>query len=96
MTYETCYKIAKDTEENPELPSSAATRTIKRYASLHPYNLQQKTAVMIEQFREITRHEIGGRAKAMVVTASRLHAVRYYREFIGYILEKKIPLCLTL
>jgi len=85
MTYETCYKIAKDTEENPELPSSAATRTIKRYASLHPYNLQQKTAVMIEQFREITRHKIGGRAKAMVVTASRLHAVRYYREFKRYI-----------
>ena len=84
-TYKTCYKIAKDTEDNPELPSSKATRTIKRYATLHPYNLQQKTAIMVEQFREVTKHKIGGRAKAMVVTSSRLHAVRYYHEFKRYI-----------
>ena len=42
MTYNTCYKIAKDTEENPEVPSSTAVRTINRFASLHPHNLQQK------------------------------------------------------
>ena len=84
-TYKTCYKIAKDTEDNPELPSSKATRTIKRYATLHPYNLQQKTAIMVEQFREVTKHKIGGRAKAMVVTSSRLHAVRYYHQFKRYI-----------
>ena len=84
-TYRTCYKIAKDTEENPELPSTKATRTIKRYATLHPYNLQQKTAIMVEQFREVTKHKIGGRAKAMVVTSSRLHAVRYYHQFKRYI-----------
>ena len=42
MTYSTCYKIAKDTEENPEVPSSTAVRTINRFASLHPHNLQQK------------------------------------------------------
>lgn len=88
MTYRVCYKIAKDTEDNPELPSSPATRTIKRFASLHPYNLQQKTIIMIEHFRETTRHKIGGRAKAMVVTASRLHAVRYYHEFKRYIEAK--------
>ena len=88
MTYKTCYKIARETEENPELPSSPATRTIKRFASLHPYNLQQKTAIMIEHFRENTRHKINGRAKAMVVTASRLHAVRYYHEFKKYIESK--------
>jgi type I restriction enzyme R subunit len=85
MTYKTCYKIAKDTADNPEVPSSKAVKTIKRYASLHPHNLQQKTAVIIEQFREITKNKIGGRAKAMVVTSSRLHAVRYYHEFKHYI-----------
>lgn len=85
MTYETCYQIAKATEDNPEVPPSKAVRTIKRYASLHPYVLSQKTAIMVELFREITRHKIGGRAKAMVVTASRLHAVRYYHEFKRYI-----------
>ncbi len=88
MTYKTCYKIAKETEDNPALPSSLATRTIKNYQSLHPYNLQQKTAIIIEQFREVTKKKIGGRAKAMVVTSSRLHAVRYYHEFKHYIERK--------
>jgi len=89
MTYKTCYRIAKDTAENPEVPVSKAVKTIKRYASLHPHNLQQKTAVIIEQFREITKNKIGGRAKAMVVTSSRLHAVRYYHEFKNYLEKKK-------
>ena len=39
---------------------------------LHPHNIAQKTEVMIEHFHAVTRHKIGGRAKAMVVTGSRL------------------------
>jgi type I restriction enzyme R subunit len=85
MTYKTCYKIAKAVEDNPKVPPSPATRTIQRYASLHPHNLQQKTAIIIEQFREVTKNKIKGRGKAMVVTASRLHAVRYYHEFRNYL-----------
>lgn len=88
MTYKVCYKIAKNTADNPEVPTSKAIKTVRRYESLHPYNLQQKTAIIIEQFRDITKNKIGGRAKAMVVTASRLHAVRYYHEFKRYI-EKR-------
>ncbi len=89
MTYNTCFKIAKEISDNPELPESEATKAIKRYQSLHPYNLQQKTAVMVEYFRDVTRKKIGGKAKAMLVTASRLHAVRYYHEFKRYIEYKK-------
>jgi len=85
MTYKTCFKIAKNTPDNPELPESEARKAIKRYESLHPYNLQQKTAIIIEYFRDVTMKKIGGQAKAMVVTASRLHAVRYYKEFKKYI-----------
>src|SRR5665648_205168 len=88
MTYKTCFRIAKNTPDNPELPISEATRTVRKYESLHPHNLQQKTAIIIEQFREVTKNKISGRAKAMVVTSSRLHAVRYYHEFKKYI-EKK-------
>lgn len=88
MTYETSYKIAKNTPENPELSTTQGVKAIRRYQSLHPHNLQQKTAIMIEHFRNVTMHEIGGKAKAMVVTASRLHAVRYFFEFKRYI-EKK-------
>src|SRR5699024_6813436 len=80
-----CYKIAKDTEENPEVPSSTAVRTINRFTSLHPHNLQQKTQIIVEQFREITKNKVNGKGKAMVVTASRLHAIRYYHEIKRYI-----------
>lgn len=88
MTYQTCFKIAKNTPDNPELEESEAKKAIRRFESLHPYNLQQKTAIMIETFRENTAHKIGGRAKAMIVTASRLHAVRYFLEFKRYIDKK--------
>src|SRR5699024_10247042 len=85
MTHGTCYKIAKDTEENPEVPSSTAVRTINRFTTLHPHNLQQKTQIIVEQFREITKNKINGKGKAMIVTASRLHAIRYYHEIKRYI-----------
>ncbi len=88
MTYSTSYKIAREIEDNPELPKSEATRAIVRFQSLHPWAVAQKAAVMVEQFRAVTRTAIGGQAKAMVVTASRLHAVRYMKEFKKYIANK--------
>ena len=88
MTYHTAYQIAKLVEDDPKLPPSTAKRIITRYADLHPYNIAQKTEIMIETFREKTRHSIGGRGKAMVVTSSRLAAVRYLNEFKRYIDEK--------
>ena len=78
MTYATCFKIAKNTPENPELPESRATKIIRRYEKLHPYNISQKAQIIVETFRETTRHKIGGRGKMMVVTDSRLAAVRFY------------------
>ena len=59
---------------------------------LHPHNIAQKTEVMVEHFQAVTRHKIGGRAKAMVVTGSRLEAVRYKQSFDRYIKEKGYPI----
>lgn len=88
MTYHTAYQIAKLVPDDPELPESKAKRAIARYADLHPYNLAQKTEIIVEAFREKTQHAIGGKGKAMVVTDSRLAAVRYMEEFKRYIAEK--------
>ncbi len=85
MTYKNCYRIAKNTPGNPEVPASQALKAIQRYESLHPHNLQQKTAIIVETFRSVTKNKINGNAKAMVVTASRLHAIRYYHEFKRYL-----------
>jgi len=84
-TYKMCYQIAKNTPDNPNVPASKAVRTIRRYEELHPHNLQQKAAIIVETFREITKKRIGGQGKMMVATASRLAAVRYYHEVRKYL-----------
>ena len=88
MTYRMYYKIAKSIPDDPELDTAAGVRAIRQFETLHPHNISQKTAVMLEHFRSVTRHKIGGRAKAMVVTPSRLHAVRYLLEFKRQIEQK--------
>ncbi|MFA5331427.1 MAG: type I restriction endonuclease [Methanoregula sp.] len=87
-TYKTYYRLVKSIEDDPEVDKKKAARTLARFMSLHPYNIAQKTQVMVEHFRQVTLHKIGGRAKAMVVTDSRLHAVRYKQAFDEYIAEK--------
>ena len=87
-TYKTFFKIAKKIEEDPEVPSKKASKAIAKYVALHPHNIAQKTEIILEHFRQVTRHKIGGRAKAMVVTGSRLHAVKYKLAFEKYIKEK--------
>src|SRR5699024_4711417 len=84
-TYETFYQVEKSINEDPEVAKSKAAKEIARFVSLHPHSSAQKTAVMIEHFRQSVSHQIGGRAKAMVVTRSRLHAVRYIHAFVAYI-----------
>ena len=87
-TYKTYYKLIKSIEEDPEVDRRKAARALARFLSFHPYNIAQKTEVMVEHFHHFTMHKIGGKAKAMVVTSSRLHAVRYKLAFDKYILEK--------
>lgn len=87
-TYKTYYKMVKSIEEDPKVDKRKAARALARFMSLHPHNIAQKTEVMIEHFRSSTSHKIGGRAKAMVVTPSRLHAVRYKQAFDRYISQK--------
>ncbi len=87
-TYKTYFKLSKEIEDDPKVNKKKASRAIGRFMSLHPHNLSQKAEVMIEHFRQVVSKKIGGKAKAMVVSSSRLHAVRYKEEFDKYIQEK--------
>ena len=91
-TYATYYKLLKACEEDPNVERKQAARALARFMRLHPYNIAQKTEVMVEHFQTVTRHKIGGRAKAMVVTGSRLEAVRYKQSFDDYIEQKRYPI----
>jgi len=86
-TYETYFGLVKSIEDDPNLPKKRATRSLAKFMSLHPHNIEQKTKIMIEHYRNNVKHLMGNRAKAMVVTGSRLHTVRYMIAFEKYIAE---------
>ncbi len=76
-TYDTFYNVVKTVEEDPEVPEQKAKKAIGQYLKLHPHNVSQKVEIIVEHFRNHTQQKIGGKAKAMIVTSSRAHAVRY-------------------
>lgn len=88
VTYKTFYEINKTIQDDPEYVTSAAKAKINRFARLHPTNIAQRIEIIIEHFRTSVMDELGGEAKAMVVTSSRLEAVRYKKAFEEYIQRK--------
>lgn len=88
MTYKTSFKIAKTIPDNPDVPASRAAKLIRKYEELHPYNISQKSAIIVETFLSTTKNAIGGKGKMMVVTSSRLAAVRYCKEIKRYLQEQ--------
>lgn len=86
--YQLYFKLSKAIEDDPKINKKKAAQAIGRFVSLHPHNLAQKTEIIVEHFRQVVAGKIGGRAKAMLVTGSRLHAKRYFEEFNRYIKEK--------
>lgn len=91
-TYAAYFKLLKACADDPNVARKKAAKALARFMHLHPHNIAQKTEVMVEHFNTVSRHKIGGRAKAMVVTGSRLEAVRYKQSFDRYIQEKKYPI----
>ena len=87
-TYKQYFKLLKIASEDKELAKNKTKALMMRFVSMHPSVIQQKVEIIVEHFRTVTIHKIGGRAKAMVVTSSREHAVRYKLAFDEYIKEK--------
>lgn len=83
-TYDTTYEIAKRIEADPSYEETPATRAIKSFHDNHQHVIAQKTAIIVEKFREVTLNAIHGKAKAMLVCSSRAHAVRYFMEVKKY------------
>ena len=88
-TYKRFFGLIKQIEADPEVPKKAAAKALGQFLGLHPVNIEQVVQVIIEHFRLKVMHELGGRAKAMVVTGSRLAAVKYKQGFDRYIKDKK-------
>lgn len=87
-TYKTYYQINKEITEDPKCRTAEAKRQIARFAELHETNIAQRIEVIIEHFRTTVMKELGGTAKAMVVTSLREEAVKYHQALNDYIQKK--------
>lgn len=88
VEYSTFYHINKKILDDPEMKTSDAKRQIARFIKLHETNIAQRIKIIIEHFRTTVMHELGGKAKAMVITSSREEAVKYKLAFEDYIKRK--------
>lgn len=90
-TYKTAFQVAENTKnpysEDELVDESTATKGLMRWVSLHPTNIAQKVQIIIEHFRANVAGLLDGHAKAMVVTASRVAAVKYKEAMDRYILS---------
>ena len=87
--YKLAFKLASGGKEwdEREVERSEAMKGILRWVRLHPYNISQKVQVVVEHFRDTVAPLLEGRAKAMVVVASRLEAVRWKLAIDRYVRE---------
>jgi type I restriction enzyme R subunit len=88
--YKLAFKLAHNGKEldDKEVERSEALKGIMRWVQLHPYNISQKVQVVVEHFRENVSPLLSGKAKAMVVVASRLEAVRWQLAIDKYIKDQ--------
>lgn len=92
MSWKRYYKLIKRSEiDDKEYDKKKTVRLLSSYVDLQDHAIEKKARVMIEHFISQTQNEIQGKARAMLVTRSRLHAVRFKRKFDDILREMKIP-----
>jgi type I restriction enzyme R subunit len=84
-TYHAYWNLLKKIEEDPRYDRTKATYLLRYFVDLHSHTINKKVAIMVEHFVGQVAHRIDGKAKAMIVTRSRLHAVRYKQELDRYL-----------
>jgi len=90
-TYKAYWRLLKKIEDDPRYDMAKAEYLLKSFVELHPHAIGEKVRIMAEHFAAQVKNEIGGKAKAMIVTRSRLHAVRYKLAVDRYLEEKRWP-----
>jgi len=85
------FKLIKAVKEDKEYEKKKAIRLLTSYVDLQPHAIEMKTRIMLDHFLEKTVKAVEGKGRAMVVTRSRLHAVKYYQAF-QKIMAEEAPL----
>jgi type I restriction enzyme, R subunit len=90
-TFKRYFKLVKTIPTDNEYEKKKAIRLLTSDVDLTEHAIEQKTRIMLDHFLEKTLHAIQGKGRAMVVTSSRLHAVRFYLTFCRVMEEKNLP-----
>ncbi|BAU86051.1 type I restriction-modification system restriction subunit R [Streptomyces laurentii] len=88
VTYNTYWKLVNRNHDELEVDPAKANSLLAKFALTHDSTVSQHAQVIVEHFVSHTRGRLGGRAKAMVVTASRLSAVQMARAITSYIKDR--------
>ena len=87
-TYKAYWRLLKKIENDPRYDKQKAEYLLKSFVELHPHAIRDKIAICVEHFAAQVAAAIGGRAKAMIVTRSRLHTVRTKLALDQYLAEQ--------
>jgi type I restriction enzyme R subunit len=90
-TYETYFALQKRIADDPEFDHAKAQRLLVGFVDRHEHAIDKKVAIIVEHFHDRIARLIGGQAKAMIVTRSRLHAVRFRQALDRYLLAHGYP-----
>jgi type I restriction enzyme, R subunit len=92
--YDLAFRLANEggAMTDQEVERKEAVKALMRWVRLHPYNISQKVQIVVEHFRATVQPLLDGAAKAMVVTGSRIEAVRWQIAMQKYIREQKYDL----
>ena len=90
-TYTAYWRLLKKIEDDPRYDRKKAEYLLKSFVGLHSHAIGEKVRICVEHFAAQVQGEIGGKAKAMIVTRSRLHAVRYRLAVDKYLAERGYP-----
>ncbi|GAN54833.1 type I restriction endonuclease subunit R [Tanticharoenia sakaeratensis] len=87
LSYKQAFRLSQDGREldEREVDASAAKKALMQWVRLHPENIAARVQITIEHFRENVQPLLSGRARAMVVTASRREAVRWKLAMEAYV-----------
>jgi type I restriction enzyme R subunit len=90
-TYQVYWRLLKTIRDDPHYDKKKADYLLRSFVDLHPHAVRKKVEIMVEHFRERSASRVDGLAKAMIVTRSRLHAVRFKLELDAYLKERSYP-----
>jgi type I restriction enzyme R subunit len=90
-TFERYFRLTKTLEGDKEYEKKKAIRLLTNFVDLQPHAFEMKTKIMLDHFLDHTANAIQGRGRGMVVTRSRLHAVKFFLTFRKVMEERRLP-----